>query len=256
MSVFVAVIPARLASTRLPGKMLADIGGRPMVVRVAERARASGAARVLVATDHAQVARAVAAHGFEAIMTREDHASGTERVAEAARLAGLAEHSLIVNVQGDEPLIEPSLIRAVAELLERDTAAAMATACSPIRGTREMFNPNVVKVVLDAAGRACYFSRAPVPYARDAFSAGPPAALPAGLPCFRHTGIYAYRVRTLAAYAALAPVAIERFEALEQLRALAHGLRIAVLVTEGEPSPGVDTAEDLECVRRLAAARD
>jgi len=249
---FTVLIPARYASTRLPGKPLADIAGKPMVVRVAERAQASGAARVIVATDDARVHDAVVAHGFAACMTRADHATGTDRLAEAAQQMGLADDEIIVNVQGDEPLLDAALIRGVAALLEARTDAAIATACHPIDNAAEAFNPNVVKVVLDAAGYALYFSRATIPWARDAFAANA-KALPPGLPLYRHYGIYAYRVAFLRAFPALTPAPIENFEALEQLRALWHGYRIAVEITRGTPAPGIDTPEDLARLREIFA---
>ena len=245
---FTVVIPARLHSSRLPRKVLAAIAGKPMVVRVAERARESGARRVLVATDHADVARAVEQHGFEALMTADTHATGTDRIAEAAERLGLAADEIVVNVQGDEPLVEPGLVRAVAELLGATREAAIATACHPIRDAAELFNPNVVKVVLDHAGFARYFTRAPVPWARDAFAAST-ARLPEGLPCHRHIGVYGYRVQFLRLYPKLAQSPLERFEALEQLRALWHGYAIAVALRHDAPLPGVDTAEDLERIR-------
>ncbi len=245
---FTVVIPARLHSTRLPGKVLAPIAGKPMVVRVAERARESGARRVLVATDHADVARAVEQHGFEALMTADTHATGTDRIAEAVERLGLPAEDIVVNVQGDEPLVEPGLVRAVAELLAATREAAIATACHPIRDAGELFNPNVVKVVLDHAGFARYFTRAPVPWARDAFAAST-ARIPEGLPCHRHIGVYAYRVQFLRVYPKLAQSPLERFEALEQLRALWHGYAIAVALRHDAPLPGVDTAEDLERIR-------
>jgi 3-deoxy-manno-octulosonate cytidylyltransferase (CMP-KDO synthetase) len=247
---FVVIIPARYASSRFPGKALADIAGKPMVVRVAERARRSGAAEVLIATDHAAIAKAAERHGFAAMMTRRSHASGTDRIAEVAARRRYPAHRIIVNVQGDEPLIEPALIRKVAETLAYHRAADMATACHPIRGATEFANPNVVKVVLDRDGYALYFSRAGIPYARDAFARGI-RRVPAGLPAYRHLGIYAYRAAFLRTFTRLAPVAIERSEALEQLRALAHGHRIAVTVTRRAPHPGVDTPADLRRVRRL-----
>ena len=247
---FTVLIPARYASTRLPGKPLADIAGKPMIVRVAERARASGALSVAVATDDARIAEAVAAHGFTACMTRADHATGTDRLAEAALALGLADDAIVVNVQGDEPLLEPDLIRGMATLLAAHPAATIATACHPIADVAEAFNPNVVKVVLDRAGYALYFSRATIPWARDAFAESR-GQLPAGLPLYRHYGLYAYRVAFLRAFPGLPPAPIERFEALEQLRALWHGYRIVVLVTTGTPAPGVDTPEDLERVRAL-----
>ncbi|MFZ5557313.1 MAG: 3-deoxy-manno-octulosonate cytidylyltransferase [Pseudomonadota bacterium] len=247
---FVVVIPARYASTRLPRKPLADIGGRPMVVRVAERARSSGAAAVIVATDHPEVMEAAARHGFDACMTRADHACGTDRITEVVLARGLAPETVVVNVQGDEPLIAPGLIRDVAGHLGTREGAQVATACHPVDSMAEMLNPNAVKVVLDREGNALYFSRAPIPYARDHFGASAPS-LPEGLPAYRHLGIYAYRAGFLPRYSALAPSPLERFEALEQLRLLWHGERIAVLVTDQPGGPGVDTAADLERVRRL-----
>ena len=233
--------------------MLADLGGKPLVVRVAERARDSGAASVTVATDHEAIAAAGRAHGFQAILTRADHPSGTDRIAEAAAHLGLAGDALVVNVQGDEPLIEPGLIRAVAVLLDATPEAAIATACHPIHEAEEFFNPNVVKVVLDAQGYARYFSRAPIPWARDAFAGGR-QTIPAGLPCFRHVGIYAFRAAFLAEFPRLAPAPIEQFEALEQLRALWHGFHIAVAKRPDAPHAGVDTPQDLERVRAIFLA--
>ena len=249
---FTVLIPARYASTRLPGKPLADIAGKPMVVRVAERARESGAARVVVATDDARVHDVVVAHGVTACMTRADHPTGTDRLAEAADQLGLADDAIVVNVQGDEPLLDAALIQDMATLLAARPDAAIATACHPIGDVAEAFNPNVVKVVLDAAGYALYFSRATIPWARDAFRDSP-GALPPGLPLYRHYGLYAYRVAFLRAFPGLAPAPIERFEALEQLRALWHGYRIAVQVTHGTPAPGIDTPEDLARVRAIFA---
>ena len=254
MTSFTVLIPARYASTRLPGKPLADLGGAPMVVRVAQRARASGAARVVVATDDRRVHDAALAHGIESLMTRADHPTGTDRLAEAAAALGLAPDAIVVNVQGDEPLLEPALVRRMADLLASHPDASIATACHPIDDPAEAFNPNVVKVVVDRAGYALYFSRATIPWARDAFAAGRDE-LPAGLPLHRHYGLYAYRVEFLSRYPALEPAPIERFEALEQLRALWHGYRIVVDVTFGTLAPGVDTPEDLERVRALYAAR-
>ena len=251
---FTVLIPARYASTRLPGKPLADIAGKPMVVRVAERAKESGASRVAVATDDERVVLAVREHGFDALMTRPDHATGTDRLAEAAAQLGLAPEAIVVNVQGDEPLLDPALIRRMATLLMKHGDASIATACHAIDDPAEAFNPNVVKVVRDAHGYALYFSRATIPWARDAFAQNL-AALPAGLPIFRHYGLYAYRVAFLARYPTLAPAPVERFEALEQLRALWHGHRIVVDVTDGTPAPGVDTPDDLERVRAIYSKR-
>jgi 3-deoxy-manno-octulosonate cytidylyltransferase (CMP-KDO synthetase) len=252
---FTVLIPARYASTRLPGKPLADVAGKPMVVRVAERARGSGAARIVVATDDERIRDAVTSHGFESVMTRPDHATGTDRLAEAAVRLRLPADHIVVNVQGDEPLLEPALIRQMARLLAGASDAAMATACHAIDDAREAFNPNVVKVVLDARGYALYFSRATIPWARDAFAADS-ERIPPGLPLYRHYGLYAYRVSFLLDYPAMPPAPIERFEALEQLRAMWHGHRIVVAVTDGTPAPGVDTEQDLERVRVLYADRD
>ncbi len=250
MKDFVAVIPARHASTRLPGKPLADIAGKPMVVRVAERAAASGASQVWVATDHAGVAAAVEAHGFEVCMTSPECASGTDRLAEVASKLGWPEDMVVVNVQGDEPLIDPELIRRTARLLHERPGSAMATVCHPLHEMAEMTNPNVVKVVLDKDGHALYFSRAPIPWPRDAW-ADRAVALPANLPVFRHVGLYAYRVGFLKVYPNLERPALEAFESLEQLRALWHGYRIAVVTTDQASPPGVDTPQDLEKVRSL-----
>ena len=250
MTGFVALIPARRASTRLPDKVLADLGGRPMVVRVADKAAASGARLVVVATDDADVRAVVEAHGHRVVMTRADHVSGTDRLAEAATLLGLADDDIVVNVQGDEPLIDPALIGAVAALLERRGDCDMSTACHPLSAADEMFNPNIVKVVLDARDTALYFSRATIPWARDAFAADR-ERLPDGLPIHRHMGIYGYRAGFLRRFPCLSVAPIERFEALEQLRALWHGHRIAVLVSAATAAPGVDTPDDLALVRTL-----
>jgi len=259
---FYAIIPARYASTRLPGKPLADIAGKPMVVRVAERAVMSGAREVWVATDHEAVAEAVRSHGHRVCMTSPNCASGTDRLAEVATQRGWPDDSVVVNVQGDEPLIDPKLVRRTAELLHARVDAAMATVCHPLHTVEEVFNPNVVKVVLNARGDALYFSRAPIPWARDAWaglaSPSPLAAhpsLPAGLPVYRHVGLYAYRVAFLKAYPKLSRPPVEEYEALEQLRALWHGERIAVITTEQPSPPGVDTEADLEVVRRLFQTR-
>jgi 3-deoxy-manno-octulosonate cytidylyltransferase (CMP-KDO synthetase) len=251
---FVVVIPARYASTRLPGKALLDIAGKPMVVHVAERAQASGAAEVCIATDDERILNAARAHGQQAVMTDASHASGTDRIAQVARLRGWADERIVVNLQGDEPRIAPELIRDVAQMLTQHAEASMSTACHPIRSAAELFDPNCVKVVLDQAGHALYFSRATIPWARDAF-ARDRTSVPEGLPVYRHIGIYGYRCAFLRAYPTLPIPAIERFEALEQLRALWHGHRICVAVTGKSPEPGVDTPEDLEAVRRLFADR-
>ena len=247
---FTVLIPARLASTRLPNKPLADIGGKPMVVRVAERAAQSGAAQVVVAADAPAILAACAAHGVQAIATRADHASGSDRLAEACALLGLDGDAVVVIVQGDEPLIEPALIHAVADLLQNKPLAHMGTAAHAIKTVEEFTNPNVVKVITDAQGLALAFSRAPLPWWRDGFAAGI-TALPTAPAPLRHIGIYSYRAGFLRAFARLAPAPIEQCEALEQLRALWHGHRIAVHVTPHAPGPGVDTPEDLARVRRL-----
>jgi 3-deoxy-manno-octulosonate cytidylyltransferase (CMP-KDO synthetase) len=250
---FKVVIPARMRSTRLPGKMLADIGGKPLVAWVAERAKASGAKAVCIATDHDDIARAVTSLGWQALKTSESHETGTDRLAEAAALLGLAPDEIVVNVQGDEPLIDPRLIREVAAALAARPEASIATAAHPIDSAATFFDPNVVKVVMDAAGFAQYFSRAPIPFARDSFAKSRDV-LPPDFPALRHIGIYAYRVRFLREYASLKPTVAERFEALEQLRALGHGHRIAVALWHAPMEAGVDTKEDLERVRaRLGA---
>ena len=246
---FCVLIPARLASTRLPDKPLADIGGKPMVVRVAERASASSAQRVVVAADSTRIVQACQSHGVEAILTRRDHASGSDRLAQACDLLGLDGQDLVVNVQGDEPLIDPGLIDSVAALLQTHPEASMSTAAHPIESVGEFTNPNVVKVVLDARGFALYFSRAPVPWWRDDFAAGI-HHLPHPGP-LRHVGIYGYRAEFLRQFPRLAQAPLEAAEALEQLRALWHGHTIAVHVTAVAPGGGVDTPEDLERVRAV-----
>ncbi|HRI18096.1 MAG TPA: 3-deoxy-manno-octulosonate cytidylyltransferase [Burkholderiaceae bacterium] len=246
---FTVIVPARLASTRLPRKPLADIGGLPMVVRVAQRAARSSAARVVVAADDAEIAAACADHGVTALLTRTDHATGSDRLAEACALLGLGGDDLVVNVQGDEPLIEPALIDAVVALLPTHLDCVMGTAAHAIDNPAEYANPNVVKVVLDAGGRAMYFSRAPIPHWRDASAAG---TLPTPAP-LRHIGLYAYRADFLRRFPTLAPAPVEGIEALEQLRVLWHGERIAVHVSALRPGPGVDTPEDLQRVRALLA---
>jgi len=243
--VFHVVIPARYASTRLPAKMLAPVGGRPLVQWVWERARASGASRVIVATDDERIRAAAAAFGAECLMTAAAHASGTDRVAEVARRLQFAPEAIVVNVQGDEPLVDPGLIARLAGALDGDRDADLATAVAPIGSVED---PNCVKALQDAAGRALYFSRAPVPWPRDAAPGGRPARIEGA---WRHIGLYAYRVAGLARFAALAPAPLERIERLEQLRALENGMRIRVITLAAAPPPGVDTLEDLERVRAL-----
>ena len=252
MVAFHVVIPARHASTRLPGKPLLPIAGKPMVVRVAERAAQSGAQHIWVATDHHAIANVVHEHGFKACLTRDTHASGTDRIAEVAEQHGWPDDTIVVNVQGDEPLIPPALIRAVAEHLHDHPECAIATACHTLHDEASLRNPNIVKAVLDKNGNALYFSRAPIPWPRDTFAQQQP--LPAELPVLRHIGIYAYRVSFLRVYGQLAPTAIEQFEALEQLRALYHGYKIGVFVTDEAPPAGVDTEQDLHAARQIFAA--
>jgi 3-deoxy-manno-octulosonate cytidylyltransferase (CMP-KDO synthetase) len=247
---FRVVIPARYQSTRLPGKPLADICGRPMVVRVLERASLAGAESVLVATDHAAVFDGLRTVGAPVVMTRSDHPSGTDRLAEVVDAMGWSDDEIVVNVQGDEPLVAPDLISAVASALAADDEAMVATAAHPLASAEEFFNPNVVKVVCDKRGRAMYFSRAPMPWARDAFMHGRDT-LPAGLPAMRHVGIYAYRAAFLRHYAGLEASSLEQWEALEQLRVLWHGYPIVVKTIAEAPAPGVDTQADLERVRQL-----
>ncbi len=251
---FTILIPARLASTRLPNKPLADIAGLPMIVRVAQRMHAP---RVVVAGDSPEIITACQAHGVEAVLTRTDHASGSDRLAEACDILGLADDAIVVNVQGDEPLMDPSLPHAVAGLLADTPEASMSTAAHAIDLLADYLNPNVVKVVLDAHSMALYFSRAPIPVARDSpgqawWHDGAPVALQAAAP-LRHIGIYGYRAGFLRLFPTLAPAPVEVTEALEQLRAMWHGHRIAVHVTAHAPGPGVDTPDDLARVRKLFA---
>lgn len=244
---FTVLVPARLQSTRLPRKPLADIAGQPMVVRVARRAALSGAARVVVAADHAEIVAACEAHGIACVLTRVDHATGSDRLAEACALLGLDGTDVVVNVQGDEPLIDPALIDACAQQLVQRPECVMSTAAHAIDAVDEFRNPNVVKVVLDGAGRALYFSRAPMPWWRDGFATGV-AALPSPAP-LRHIGLYAYQAGFLRRFPSLPACPLEAVESLEQLRVLWHGERIAVFVSPDRPGPGVDTPEDLERVR-------
>jgi 3-deoxy-manno-octulosonate cytidylyltransferase (CMP-KDO synthetase) len=246
---FKVVIPARYASTRLPAKPLLDLAGKPMVVRVAERALASGADEVLVATDHPAVLAAAERHGLRAVLTRAEHASGTDRLAEVVDTAGWSDDAIVVNVQGDEPLIDPALISETAARLAQ-SGAEMATVAHPISDAADFFNPHVVKVVLSAAGDALFFSRAPIPYARDHFAreAGG-ETLPPDMLAYRHVGLYAYRAGFLRTYASLAPSPLESLEALEQLRVLWHGFRVSVAISERLPAAGVDTPADAQRVQ-------
>jgi 3-deoxy-manno-octulosonate cytidylyltransferase (CMP-KDO synthetase) len=250
---FKVIVPARYASTRLPAKPLADLAGKPMVVRVMERALAAGASEVWIATDHEEVALAVRNAGGNALMTRNDHPSGTDRLGEVVDVLGWDDDVIIVNVQGDEPLIDPAIIVACAQALAADDEAAIATAAHAIHSLEDFLNPAVVKLIADAQGRAMYFSRAPIPWPRDAFAAGAPSRgeMPSGLSAARHVGLYAYRASFLRAYARLAPSPIESVEMLEQLRAMWHGYKIRVVMLDAAPPGGVDTPEDLARVRAI-----
>lgn len=252
MSAFYAIIPSRMKSTRLPEKPLKDIGGKPMVVRVAERALQSGAKDVMVATDHPDILAACEAHGVKAVLTSPDHPTGTDRLAETVEKMGLPLGAIVVNVQGDEPLIPPEVISQVAQLLEDHPECDMATAAHPIDSIEEFMSPNVVKVALDNNNNAITFSRAPIPWPRDAFRKNPDA-LPEGLHPLRHIGLYAYRVKFLKQYPKWEQAPIERWESLEQLRALWYGVKIAVTILPGALPAGVDTPEDLERVREAFA---
>ena len=241
---FKVVIPARYASTRLQGKPLLDIAGKPMVVRVAEQAIKSGASEIVIATDFEKIMQAAAEHNIKAVMTRIDHQSGTDRIAEVAQQLNWADDEIVVNVQGDEPLIDPKLIQEVAAHLAISKDAVMATACHAIHDETSLLNPNIVKVVIDANGNALYFSRAPIPYPRDDIYKN-------NIQAYRHIGIYAYRVGFLKQYSQLAVTELEIIESLEQLRVLHHGYKIGVTVTKNAPASGVDTQEDLDYVRSI-----
>jgi 3-deoxy-manno-octulosonate cytidylyltransferase (CMP-KDO synthetase) len=247
---FTVIIPARFASTRLPGKPLLDVGGQPMIQRVWQRARQSAAGRVLIATDDARIREVAEGFGAEVCMTDPAHPSGTDRLQEVARLLELADDAILVNVQGDEPLIPPAVINQVAANLAANPDCGMATLCVPIRDSQELHNPNVVKVVSDARGVALYFSRAAIPWPRDSFAADP-EAMPAGDHWFRHIGIYAYRVGFLHRYVSWPPAPLERLEQLEQLRALYHDVAIHVAPAVAPVPAGVDTATDLAAVNAL-----
>jgi 3-deoxy-manno-octulosonate cytidylyltransferase (CMP-KDO synthetase) len=248
---FVVAIPARFGSTRLPGKPLLPIAGEPMIAHVVRRASEAGAQQVVVATDDPRIADAVTALGIEACMTSPDHASGTDRLAEVAERLGWDAAAIVVNLQGDEPLAPPAAIRAVAAALAA-SECPIATLAVPLDDAAALFDPNCVKLVRDAQGRALYFSRAPLPWPRDAFAADR-GQLPTveGEGWLRHIGLYAYRVGALRRFAAMPPGRLERIEALEQLRALEAGWSIAVALSPTPVPAGVDTAEDLQAVRRL-----
>lgn len=239
------IIPARYHSTRLPGKPLADVGGKPLLERVYERARASGAQNVVIATDDDRIRRAAENFGATVCMTAAAHASGTDRIGEAVTKLGLSEHEIVVNLQGDEPLMPPALIRRVAETLANRADAVVATACHPITDAETLNNPNAVKVVCDGDGYALYFSRAPIPWPRARMA----GARDAPIRALRHIGLYAYRAGFIARFCAWGPCPMEEAEQLEQLRVLWHGERIAIYVAEEAPPNGVDTPEDLERVR-------
>ena len=251
---FGVIIPARYASTRLPGKPLIDLGGKPMVVRVMEVAAAAGAAFAVVATDDERVADAVTAAGGEVVLTSSDHETGTDRLAEVARRLRLEPDLIVVNLQGDEPALPPALVRHVAQTLIQDPEASLATLATPLRDRRELFDPNVVKVVLDQGNRAQYFSRAPIPWLRGQFATERAADDQAGLPddtFLRHVGLYAYRVSTLLTLSQTRQAPLEIAESLEQLRALWLGMKIQVAVVAALPADSVDTPEDVDRVRKL-----
>lgn len=249
---FGIVVPARYGSERLPGKPLRMLAGRPLILHVLENARRSGAAFVIVATDDRRIADTVNAAGGDAVLTSPDHASGTDRVAEVAVQRGLPPDTVIVNVQGDEPLLAPQFSKLVAHALVENPSAGIATLATPIRETREVFDPNVVKVVVARSGLAAYFSRAPIPFQRDA-APTPKAPSP---PHLRHVGLYAYRASTLLTLTAAEPAAIESAEKLEQLRALWLGIGIHVTVVEEAPAHGIDTEQDLARAEAYLARAD
>ncbi len=250
MQPFLVIIPARQASTRLPGKMLADLAGIPMVVRVARRAAASGASDVYIATDDKNIANIADSYGVKVLMTATEHPSGTDRLAEAVEQLQLPNDAIVVNVQGDEPLIDPDLIHHVAALLAQHPSAAMSTCAAPIADAAQFFNPNIVKVVCDNHGQALYFSRAPIPWDRDALASGSQTLSPE-TPALHHIGLYAYRVHFLKCFPTLQRGVLESIESLEQLRALEHGYKIAVHLSATHPGAGVDTQADLDRVRLI-----
>lgn len=253
MSDFTVVIPARMSSTRLPGKMLLDVVGLPLIVRVAQQAQLSKAKRIVIATDHQQIYEVCRSHNLDVVMTQEDHQSGTDRIAEVVQLLGLADDEIIVNVQGDEPLINPELINQLADFITKKQTS-IATVAHPINSQDEIFNPNVVKTVLNKDNLALYFSRAPIPYYRDGYTNAKEFTAPQNINILRHIGIYAYQVSFLNIYHQLPACPLEQVEALEQLRALYNGYKIAVMTSHNVPAAGVDTLEDLLRVRQIISA--
>jgi 3-deoxy-manno-octulosonate cytidylyltransferase (CMP-KDO synthetase) len=251
---FTVIIPARAGASRLPGKPLLDIAGKPMVVRTAEQASRSNAQRVVVATDDDAILTIVQKYGFDALLTRADHPTGTDRLAEAAAHLSLNDNAIVVNVQGDEPLIDPEQINLVADLLARSPQAAMATCAAPIRSIEALFDPNAVKVVCNQRQQALYFSRAPIPWARDALADGQ-RRLAQGIPALHHIGLYSYRVSFLKKFPTLPIGPLETFESLEQLRALENGYSIVVHTSNSHPAAGVDTEADLMRVRQVFSNR-
>ena len=247
---FIAIIPARLASTRLPNKPLADIVGKPMIVRTAEQVKKSGASQIYIATDSQQVADAVAQYGFQSLITKGDHPTGTDRLSEAVDLLALKENEIVVNIQGDEPLIRPDLIEAVAEQLQQRPSSAIATVATPYQNDSDFFDPNNVKVVCGLSGQALYFSRAPIPWARDAMQQNA-NVMANGLGALKHIGLYAYRVSFLRQFPNLTRGPLELHESLEQLRALENGYSISVHISPTAPAQGVDTVSDLDKVREI-----
>lgn len=247
---FIAIIPARLASTRLPNKPLADIMGKPMIVRTAEQVRKSGAKAIYIATDSPQVADVVKQYGFDSLITQSSHPTGTDRLSEAVNLLNLKDGEVVVNIQGDEPLISPETINAVAAQLQQHPNAAIATVATPYTQAAHFFNPNSVKVVCGLSGQALYFSRAPIPWSRDAMQQDPNALAP-GLNALQHIGIYAYRASFLRQFPNLARGPLETHESLEQLRALENGYSISVYISPAAPALGVDTLADLDNVREI-----
>ena len=255
MSHFHIVIPARHASSRLPGKPLLEIAGKPMILHVVERARECGAATITVATDDQRIHDIVEAAHVDVLMTSPDHASGTDRLAEVASMTGWPDDDIVVNLQGDEPLMPPVIVRQVAQNLDGHAHASIATLCTPVRSYEEMINPNAVKVVMDADGYALYFSRAPIPWYRDGFGREE-QWMPSMTGCYRHLGLYAYRAGFLKRYSGWQSAPLEQCESLEQLRALWHGEKIHVAIAAEVPPPGVDTMEDLQHVRDILGGGD